>query len=249
MKAYNEVLLKNKWVQDLASEWARKSILPKDTQEAIQKEYAEVPYKPHWFVWIGLFVFTLICISSGSILFLPLVNIEGSENFLPPIYGIAQFFFLNYLIKNRKLYFSGIDNAFLYCILFSLLTPFAILLSNTDAPPWVYGLSSIPVFAFLTYRYGEPLVALAFYLNILFIIASLAMYSPVGKLLLPFLTMIYAGISGIVTYRFLKKESSFYWKVSLLWILIASLVLFYLEGLRHRTGGECSSEFPSGRIA
>lgn len=230
MKEYNEVLLKNKWILDRIHDWAKKTLLSDSTKEALIKEYADVPYKPHWFVWIGLFIFTLICISSGGIVFLPFVDVPGSETFFPPLYGIVLFFFLNYLIKQRKLYFSGVDNALLYSILFAFLTPIFIILSNFDLAPWIYALCSLPVFFFLTYRYGEPVIALGLYLIGLFILASLAMYSSLGKLFLPFIAMGYAGVSGYFIYQFLRKDDSYYWEICLNWVQIASLVLFYLGG-------------------
>lgn len=230
MKAYNKVLLKNKWVQNLTNDWASKSLLTESARQAIKKEYAEVPYQPHWFVWIGLFIFTFICISSGSILFFPFIDVPGAENFLSPLYGVALFFFLNYVIKDRKLHFSGIDNALLYSILLTCVLPVVKLTNTLNSEPWVFALCFLPFLLFLTYRYGEPLIALNAFLNGFFIIAALSFKTPWGKLFLPFIAILYAGIIGYFVYGFLQKEESFYWKTCLQWVLIASLALFYLGG-------------------
>ncbi|GAB3172070.1 hypothetical protein [Telluribacter humicola] len=230
MKAYNEVLLKNRWVRKRVRDWTAKNLISEEAERSITREYTEVPYIPHWFVWIGLFVFSLISISAGAIFFLPFADLPGSENYFPPLYGLGLFYFLNYLIKDRKLYFSGIDNALLYAIVLSFLPPVLDITSAFDTPPWLVALLYLPFPVFFTYRYGEPVIALGTYLTGLYVLASLAMESPWGKLLLPFLVMIYAGLVWLYVHRFRKRDESFYWKVSLNWVHMATLILFYAAG-------------------
>jgi len=230
MKAYNEILLKNQWVQKMAKDWARKNLIPQETHTAINAAYAHLPYQPNWFVWIGLFIFTLLGIAASTVLFIPLIDTAFAENVLGPVYGVVLYFLLNYLIKERRLHFSAIDNAFLYSILLSF-APLVIQLTDTvGTPPWLVGLAYLPLMLFITYRYGEPLIALGTFLNGLYIVATLALENAWGKLLLPFIFLVYAAIVWYFVRRFMQKAASFYWHVALNWLHIATLVVGYMAG-------------------
>ena len=230
MKAYNEILLYNQWVQNKAKEWMRKNLITKTQQTAIDAAYADLPYQPNWFIWIGLFIFTLIGIAASTVFFIPLIDTAFAETLLGPIYGVAMYFFVNYLIRERRLHFSAIDNAFLYAILLSFI-PIAIQLADVPgSPSWLISMAYLPLMLFISYRYGEPLIALGTFLNGLYIVAAVAMENAWGKLLLPFIVMIFAGITWYYVRRFMQKESSFYWQIALTWLHMAALIVFYAAG-------------------
>ncbi len=246
MKAYNETLLYNHWVQKKAKDWVRKNRISQEQQTAIHAAYADLPYRPNWFIWIGLFVFTVIGISASTVFFIPLIDTAFAETFLGPLYGVGLYFFVNFLIKDRKLHFSAIDNAFLYAILLSFI-PLIIQVSNAvGEATWLVGLAYLPLLLFITYRYGEPLIALGTFLDGLFILATLAMKNPWGKLLLPFIVMLYAGIVWYFVRRFMKKESSFYWQIALDWLHVASLIVIYAAGNYYivREGNAALNDLP-----
>ncbi len=227
MKAYNEILIYNQRAQNKANDWARRNLITKDQQSAIDAAYAELPYQPTWFIWIGLFIFTIIGIAASTVVFLPFIDSAFAETWLGPLYGVTMYFFLNYLIKDRKLHFSAIDNAFLYAILLSFI-PLTVQLADVagDAP-WLVGMVYLPLMLFITYRYGEPLIAVSTFLNGLYIVTTLAMGNALGKLLLPFIIMIFTGISWYFVRQFMKKESSFYWNIALNWLHVATLLVVY----------------------
>ena len=230
MKAYNETLLKNEWVQRLAHDWARKNFISPDNLKAIEEAYSPMPYRPNWFIWIGLFIFTLLGLSAATIIFLPVIDSEFAEVFLGPVYGVGVFLFLRFLIKDRRLHFSGIDNAMIYAIVASFApVAFKITELNYNAP-WLVGLAYLPLLLFLTYYYGEPLIAVGTFLTTLYVVATLAMEATWGKLLLPFIVMIYAGLIWFFVRKFMNKDRSFYWQTALEWIHIAALVVFYAAG-------------------
>lgn len=227
MKAYNETLLYNHWVQKKAKDWVHRKFVTKEQQTAIDAAYADLPYRPNWFIWIGLFIFTVIGISASTVFFIPLIDTAFAETFLGLIYGVAMFFFLNYLIRERKLHSSAIDNAFLYAILLSFIPLIVEISANTGDASLLVGFMYLPLLLFMTYRYGEPLIALGTFLDGLFIIATLAMKNPWGKLLLPFILLLYAGIVWYFVRRFLKKDTHFYWNIALNWLHVAALVVGY----------------------
>lgn len=230
MKAYNETLLKNEWVQELAHDWTQKNFISPKDQKAIEQVYSPLPYRPNWFIWIGLFIFTLLGLSAATVIFLPVIDSEFAEVFLGPLYGLGVFFFLNFLIKDRRLHFSGIDNAMIYAIAAS----FAPLVLHTTelnyTASWLPGLMYLPLLLFLTHYYGEPFIAVGTFLTALYVIATLAMEVAWGKLLLPFIIMIYAGLVWYFVRNFIKKDESFYRRTALEWLHIAALVVFYAAG-------------------
>lgn len=230
MKAYNEILLYNQWVQKKAKDWVRKNLITKEQHTAIDAAYANLPYQPNWFVWVGLFIFTVIGISASTVVFLPFIDSAFGETFLGPLYGIGLYFFVNYLIKERKLHFSAIDNAFLYAILLSFIPLVAEISADSGDSPLLMGVVYLPLLLFLTYRYGEPLIALGTFLDGLFIVATLAMKNPWGKLLLPFIVMLYAGLIWYFVRQFMKKDQSFYWHSALNWLHVAALAVGYAAG-------------------
>ncbi len=230
MKAYNETLLKNEWVQKLAQDWTQKKLITQSQRENIDKVYFPLPYRPNWFIWIGLFIFTILGLSAATVIFLPIIDTQFAEIFLGPIYGLGIFFFLNFLIKDRRLHFSGIDNAMLYAIVVSFV-PLVIKITDLNYhAPWLFGLAYLPLLLFLVYYYGEPLITVGTFLTGLFIVASLAMEFAWGKLLLPFIAMLYAGLVWYFVHRFLKKEQSFYWNTAIEWLQVATLSVFYAAG-------------------
>ncbi|MPR35702.1 hypothetical protein [Salmonirosea aquatica] len=230
MKAYNEILLYNQWVQRMAKDWMKKNLITQENQTAINHAYADLPYQPNWFIWIGLFIFTLIGIGASTVFFLPLIDTAFAETLLGPLYGVAMYFFMNYLIKERKLHFSAIDNAFLYAILLSFI-PLIIKLADTVGDiPWLVALAYLPLLLFITYRYGEPLITLGTSLNGLYIVAILAMETPWGKLLLPFIVMLFAGTVWYFVRSFMLDDRSFYWRIALNWLHVAALTVVYAAG-------------------
>ncbi len=231
MKAYDETLLKNQWVQKLAGGWAQKKLITEAQHEAIDLTYAPLPYQPGWFLWIGLFVFTVFALSSALGLFaLFTIDTSFAENFLGPIFGIAVFFFLNFLIKDRKLHFSGIDNAMLYAIALSIAPSLSNFIDHLGLAAWILGLMYLPLLLFLIYRYGEPLIAAGTLLTGLFVLATLAMNFSWGKLLLPFLAIMYAALIWYFVQRFLQRDRSFYWHTALRWVRIAAITVCYAAG-------------------
>ncbi|WP_373511162.1 hypothetical protein, partial [Persicitalea sp.] len=223
-------LLKNERVQQLARDWMQKKLIAEAQRKNIDQAYSPLPYRPNWFIWIGLFVFTTLGLSAATVIFFPVIDTHFAELFLGPLYGLGVFFFLNFLIKDRRLHFSGIDNAMLYAIMGSF-APVAFQITYTIyATPWLVGLAYMPLLLFLTYRYGEPLIAVGTFLTLLYVVATLAMEFAWGKLLLPFIAMAYAGIIWYLVRRFTRKEGSFYWRTALEWTHIAALIVFYTAG-------------------
>lgn len=229
MKGYNQDVLKNQRVQLLAGEWLAKKLITEDDLNAITQKYTPLPYQPSWFVKIGLFFFTWVCISGGTLIFIPFTSLENSEKYISPLYGFILLFCLQYLIKDRKLHFSGIDNALLYTIPLCFLFQIIDLASLLGDAPWLIGLCYLPVLGLLIYFYGEPLLTLIAYLDFLYITAAISFEYPSGKVLLPFILFFLSILSWVLVRYLRKRDVSGYWSSALTLLHYASLSTAYLS--------------------
>lgn len=232
-KVYDETLLKNDYAHALAQRLFKEQRLTPAQYEQIKKLHAEQPYSPNFFVKILLFLFGCVAFGfGGSFLSLFLLGAFTEAYAVTSLlYGFTMLLVLLSFIKQRKLYFSGIDNAFIYGILgccLPLLFNIYDILKIQEI--WVGALIMLPLFLLCVYFFGEPLVALGAFLLAIFVMASLAMKHPLGKALLPFILMLCSGVAYAVLRRFEYKPHAFYWQIATRWVQIAALIVAYLSG-------------------
>jgi len=230
MKAYQESWLKNRYALRLAKQFQQDGHLTSDQLEAIQQSHTDLPYSPNIFIKLLLFIFGLIGFSFGGAFFA--IFLVGDTKWGIPItyfvYGIITLVVLIQLIKNRKLYNAGIDNALIYCILGSLIPLFfKISEINNFKEPWVLGLLFLPFLASITYAFGEPVVALGLLFDLMFIFSSLLIKHPIGKTFLPFILLGLLMLLYLVVRKFSEKKSAFYWQLALSWVSPVILILGY----------------------
>lgn len=233
MKAYNETLLRNEYALNVAKRLRLEGHLSENTYVEIQKHHAVVPYNPNIFIKILLFGFGCIGFGFGSSL--TAMTLLGQSiwgfSIVSMLYGIAALFGLFFFIKERKFHFSGIDNALIYCILGSFLPiVFQIYETAKLQEMWIGALLFLPILLATCYSFGEPVVALGTFFNVLFIVASLLMKNPLGKTLLPFAMMLLSGVTYWTLRRFSQKSSSFYWHTAFYWVSTVALMVFYASG-------------------
>lgn len=233
MKAYNETLLRNEYALNVAKRLRLTGHLSENTYVEIQKHHAAVPYNPNIFIKILLFGFGCIGFGFGSSLTAMALLGQSIWGFsiVSMLYGIAALFGLFFFIKERKFHFSGIDNALIYCILGSFL-PFVFQIYETAKlqEMWMGALLFLPILLATCYCFGEPVVALGTFFNVLFIVASLLMKNPLGKAFLPFALMLLSGVTYWILRKFSQKITSFYWQTALYWVSTAALMVFYAAG-------------------
>ncbi|MEZ4902147.1 MAG: hypothetical protein R2822_10515 [Spirosomataceae bacterium] len=235
MKAYNETLLRNQYAQEVVQRLNKEGKLNEVQCLALQKLHADVPYNPNIFIKLLLFLFGCLGFGlGGSLMTVFIIGFDESFwgfSVVSAIYGAGATFLLLFLIRERKLYFSGIDNALIYCILGALMPLVYQIYDTTHLDePWLAALLFLPLLLLTTYVFGEPVVALFAFLTTLFIGASLLMKHPLGKALLPFALMIGAAIAYSLGRRFGQKKASFYWAIALEWTSTMAMVVFYAAG-------------------
>ncbi|MFN8343781.1 MAG: hypothetical protein U0X91_02185 [Spirosomataceae bacterium] len=233
MKIYNETLLYNQYAQNTVKRFQKAGLLDGGQAAEIQKGHTDVPYNPNFFIKILLFLFGCLGFGFGSSFTALLLMGESFGGFavVSALYGAGILFALRFFIRERKLHFSGLDNALLYCILGSLMPLiYQIYDALSIQQVWVGALLFLPFLVAAAYSFGEPVVALGAFLTALYIVVDILMKNPLGKALLPFALMGCSGLTYGIIRPLLKKEASFYWAMALEWVSLAALVLFYAAG-------------------
>ena len=228
-----------------AARWQRQQLLSAPQLVAIEAAYPLDYYRPVWPLRVGLFLFAWLGVGmAGGFSFL----IIGHSPFASgAFYCAACFAVLELLIRERRFYHCGADNALLYAalgsasgLIFYVFSTFIWSGVRFDNFRMTDGYLTIPlllVLALLTaaaVRYADAVVTAAAFITALVLVALLGMQTSMGQTLLPFLIMGTAAGTMLV-YRVLARQLAGapladYYASCLLVLKILGLAVFYLGG-------------------
>ncbi|MCF2444166.1 hypothetical protein L0657_09375 [Dyadobacter sp. CY345] len=226
-KGYNESWVQNLFIQSTARSWSKNNLLTDGQIDQVEATYPESFYRPGIFVKIGLFLFTIF---GGSFFagFLSLFFFESAGNktfaILCLISAVCYYFVLEFLIKERKLFHSGIDNALLYMANLAVITFLLVLFEGLEF--WQYCLFVLLVNGITSLRYADLFTVFITITSVFVLFASFLIKFPIGKSLLPFAIMILSA----AVYLLNKKIESLYYQECQKLIKIVVLITFYLGG-------------------
>ena len=225
-KAYNETWIDNLAIQQTAENWRSKKLITDEQFSSVKAIFPENFYRPGLFVKIGLFIFACIACSffTGFISLFILDAGDKAFSVVSILCCISFTLFLEYLIKDRKLFHSGIDNALLYAALGASVVPFFMLFDNLQV--WQYCVLALVILTAATLRYADLFVVICAYLVIFTLLANLMMKFPLGKALLPFAVI---ALSLIIFYLARKIKSTYYADCKKL-VEVLALITLYLGG-------------------
>jgi len=226
-KAYNQTWVENLYVHRQAAAWKSKNLLTSEQEEEVKTQFAEKFYRPGIFVKIGLFLFGVVACSFfvGFLsLFIYDTSSEVGFSTLSLICCACFVFMLEYLIKTKNLFHSGVDNALLYAAIIAAMVPVFLLFEH--APVWAYCLIALVIIVPATLRYADLLGPVMIFGLIFTIMAELMMKFPLGKALLPFAVMI---LSAMI-YALARKNNDIYYHECRQILEVLALVTFYLGG-------------------
>lgn len=227
IKAYNNTWVTNIYVREIAAGWVSKNLLTKKQEAEIRTAYPDAFYRPGIFVTIGLFVFTSIaCLFFGGFVSLFFIDSVSGDSFgaLSIICAAGFFGALEFAIRDRKLFHSGVDNALLYAAIgccFSFL-----VLTIEGEKPWLYCFLSLFLLVPAMLRYADFLMTVMTYVVALALVALIFTESALGKALLPFAIMIFSFLS----YMLVSRNTSIYYRKCRQILEVLSLITFYLGG-------------------
>ena len=235
MKVYNETWLRNRAIQAKANYWQKKGLLTNEQLTAVKTHFPDEFYNPNIWIKIGLFIFTCLGCSFAlgltSVFFMAIFDDVLGSGLLSFVYAGLFYAFLTFIVTGRKLYHSGVDNALLYGAVGWFTTGMFLVLSKiTNDEVWLYGLLLLPVLIFAVIRHADWLITVGAYICFFFVISALCFKFPVGKLILPFVFMMFSGVIYFVKKRFFEHDKLFYWADCLSIIEILALITFYLGG-------------------
>ena len=243
-QAYNPNWAFHTALRARAARWQRQQLLDADQLSAIEAAYPLEYYRPAWPLRVGLFLFALLGISMAS----GFIFLMGHE--LPIPSGIiscaACFAILELLIKDRRFYHCGADNALLYVgltaagsLIFYIFGTYfwSVYYASfrvTDGHLLVPLMLVLALLAAAVLRYADALVMAAAFAVLLLLVSITALQSLWGQALLPFLLMATAA-GGLFLYRMLARRVAGtpladYYASCLLVLKVLALAMFYLGG-------------------
>ena len=231
MIAYNHTSLDNLSINEEAADAFHQQLISKEEVGAIEKAYPFDLYSPNIFIRIGLFVLTTIIVLMGFAFFL-MLEIGRSEKgvgIFTFVYSLLLYGALEFMIREKKHYRSGIDDALLWLCIGAIIGAANLIFSSVSVLGHAV-LIFIPAFYFLL-RFGNALMgALAFIALLVIVFYGVTPLGNMAKTIMPFLLM---AISSIV-YRLVKNYSNNnrlrYYQHCCTLIKILALLILYAAG-------------------
>jgi hypothetical protein len=231
MIAYNRTSLDNLLIKEEAADAFHQQLISIEEYNAIEKVYPVDLYSPNIFIRIGLFLLTTVIVSMGYAFFL-LLEIGGSEKgigIMTFVYSLLLYGALEFMIRNKKSYRSGIDDALLWLCIGGIVGAANLIFSSVSVAGHAV-LIFIPAFYFLL-RFGNAIMgALAFMALLVIVFYGVTPLGNIAKTIMPFLLM---ALSFIV-YRLVKNYSNNYrlryYQHCCTLIKILALLILYAAG-------------------
>jgi hypothetical protein len=230
MIAYNQTYLQNKNIQEQAAAAYAHHLISKDENDMIRLKYPVPFYTPNFFIRIGLFLLTLV-IASFSFGFFALIFMSSIDNIIEGMsifFALVIYTVLEYMIKEKKHYQSGVDDALLWL---SATMLFAGISFSVNAGALANCVLAFLISFYATLRFADrAMSAVAYFALLGAIFFASDKLGGMIKTILPFILMaasaaIYFGIN------YLKKQPGLknYYPCFLI-IHIATLLSFYAAG-------------------
>jgi len=231
MIAYNIQWLHNLQAQEEIETAFHQNCISKDEKEAADKICSTGFYSPNVFVRIGLAILTTVIVAFSIGLFALITLSNGSEQSLGGLlifFGAGCYALLEYMVKSRNNYQSGIDDTLL--LLAGILIIGAInLLDNISS---VTNALLVLIFSgFTVIRFTDRLMAFfATIALLLFIFFLLSEFGDSAKAIAPFVLMVAAAAIYFAVKKILVTKTSILYKNCYTLIETTALICLYAAG-------------------
>lgn len=230
-------------LRERAARWQRQRLLSAEQLATIEAAYPLPYYRPEWPLRVGLFLFALLGLAMASGFSFLLTNDSPIAAGL--LHCIACFAVLELLIRERRFYHAGADNALLYAGLSGAVGLLFYVFSEYLWPQYTafhFDLGNgflllLLVLALLVaavIRYGDALVAAAAFGALLALASLFGMNSAFGQALLPFILMATAAAMLLFSHMLKRRLGGAYladyYAAVLLMLKVLGLAVFYLGG-------------------
>ena len=235
-KSYPEAWAAHDARRETAAHWRRRGLLTPAQRVAIEAAYPSEYYRPMWWLRVGLFIITALCIGIISIYLWRTLAAQWNLLGYGILLLIGSVAGLELVIVYSRHYRSGADNALLYSTLLAWAFIVGYLLRNTSfdslGSPYLWRWL-VPVLLALVValvRYADPLVAAATCAAALALLANALLQSSMGRLLLPFVVMAAAGALLLALRQVPARADYWYYRPAYLTGRTLGLAVLYLAG-------------------
>ena len=228
MIVYNKQLLDNEVLADEANALYKGGFISKEQKKFIEKELPVLKSQNNILVRVGFFL--LGCLLYGSICgAISLFGLSAENTFFKIccyIFAAVGFGGVE-LLANQEYHNHGLDDAFILNALLCLGVAIGI---TTEGYEMVIAFFVAVGSLFMFLRYLHVLSMLVFCLSATaFLFFGMFEFGDVGKAILPFVAMIFAGVFYFLTKKMMNHLSESYYYNGLLLANSFCLVLFYLS--------------------
>jgi len=230
MIAYNPTGLDNRIVRKQAEEALDADCIDQGQSARIKEAYPVLFYSPNIYIRIGLFLLTLV-IASFSLGLLALLFVSNSDSFEPIliIAGLGSFGVLEYMLRVKRHFRSGVDDALAW--MGAAMLYFGLYFTFDHMPALTQCLLAFLIAGCCSLRYADGIMTLISYAALTGILFNLALQlGTTGRVILPFLVMALAVVLYLAAVKIHDKERYRHYRSCLTVVKAASLVSFYLAG-------------------
>ena len=230
MIAYNTPWLKNLKIAAQAEEAHSKHLINKDELLLVKEKCQAAFYSPNIFVRSGLFLLTIIIpfFSFGLIALLFMSSIDQAIAGLSIFFSLVAYSCLEFVVKSKKHYRSGVDDALLWIGAGCLFVGISYLSNAGDIAKCLIALI-ISLYGVLRFTdRGMTVIAFISVLAMLFFIFSAS--GNAFKTVIPFVLMAASAIIYFLSGKSKNYEHATLYYECLQVIAVASLLSFYFSG-------------------
>ena len=230
MIAYDREWLGNINIRKDVDDAFDENCMTKEEQEAVHNKYPVGFYTPNIFIGIGLLLLTIVILffSAGLITLWfrnSSVNMFGA---LAILFAIACYIVLEYMIRVKKHFQSGVDNGLLWIASITLFC-------GISFPHDLEGLLNCSIVfvisLFGSIRYTDRLMAtILFFSFIGMIFYACVEMGSIAKTIAPFIIMIVSFLVYMIVLRSRSSKGFIHYRNCLIMIEISSLISLYAAG-------------------
>lgn len=235
MIIYNKEWLANLYVVNRVKADNHAGYISNDELKAVEQKYPVGFYMPGVMVCVGLFILTcIIAIVGTGLLSLMAYDARLVDKYGWPLFlGICCYIILEVLVRSKRYFHSGVDNALLYISAGLLCGGFIWFSSDlqNDNEDFISAIFVFVLCTLLTLRFAD-IVAAAF--------ASVSLYTvifwgwerigPFGAATMPFIIMLAAAAVYIGTLQISRNLKKYYYGNCLIVVQVISLLTLYAAG-------------------
>ncbi|MBK7390326.1 MAG: hypothetical protein IPI23_15000 [Bacteroidetes bacterium] len=229
--SYNKQHIESTDIKKFADELEHLKLIDAEQKAKVFTIFNADLYTPNLFIRIGLFVFTIVLVLSGTgligLTISALLSEQFALGFAMILCGGGLIFILNFFIRVKKHWKSGIDDCLLYLALIFIISGIGILTDFNSMN--VIFLVSIVLFSLVVWKYADSLIAGLAFITFVCLILLNTYENPNLLLFVPFIIALISGITLYLFDRKIKSATHIYYLKSFKVLKFLSLLTLYIS--------------------